>query len=488
MKQLLLLLFFCFSFSLSYSQQLLWERPTSSATKQLYKGEPLPAGGFVALYKDGQTCSVSRLDSLGYEVWSTPFPQTLTLESFGCLLKVVPGGIIAGFRQPASTADTSHLVLFKLNMQGGIVWSKQVPTGRNHNNGVELFIHAPNEYIVLVVTSNVNMTAAQGGGPKFVTVGIDSMGNHRWHKQYLDPLPTIEEPKNIFPYKRNGYILAGRNSQNGGSFTRLMKTDELGNVLQSELFSTPFVTDQYNVRWGNFFLSSDGNIVFTGVYWGNNVQPEDNFILVTKVDTAFNHLWTVSHSEPGGMFASSKILEMADSTLLLVTQQHNNNKVILVKISQQGVPLDTSYITVSQTYSLGLMNSFLLPDSSLIYASFPFIAKIGNVGLPMPPREFTPVIVGQPEQFSKANIALGKAYPNPAGSSVTVPYSLPKGTSKAMLQIAEVATGRLVNQVNLNLNAEQQEVSIAGLKPGLYTYTLMLADSPAGTKKLVVLK
>ncbi|RYE21585.1 MAG: right-handed parallel beta-helix repeat-containing protein [Sphingobacteriales bacterium] len=110
-------------------------------------------------------------------------------------------------------------------------------------------------------------------------------------------------------------------------------------------------------------------------------------------------------------------------------------------------------------------------------------------------RNFHPSIVcnngynyRQQQQAAKAAIALGNAYPNPAESAVTIPYTLPKGTSKAMLQIAEVATGRLVNQVNLNLESEQLEVSIANLKPGSYTYTLMLDGTPAGTKKLVVIK
>ena len=108
------------------------------------------------------------------------------------------------------------------------------------------------------------------------------------------------------------------------------------------------------------------------------------------------------------------------------------------------------------------------------------MAKIGDVGLPT-------TFTSSPEQIELLTL-LGLAFPNPAENAVTIPYTIPAGTNSAILRIAEVATGRLVREVQLNLKAEQVQVDLTHISSGLYTYTLLLDGVPNATKKLVVIK
>src|SRR5690606_11136513 len=144
---------------------------------------------------------------------------------------------------------------------------------------------------------------------------------------------------------------------------------------QDKLIENSFNITRYGTKFGNHILTAAGNIVMTGVHESINLNDRD--LLVTKVDTSLNLIWDLLYEDVSEPLASSNVLELADSSLLLVTQRHNSNLIILVKISQQGQITDTTYVTVgSTTYSTSLKSSFLLPDSSLIYAGVNFIAKI----------------------------------------------------------------------------------------------------------------
>ena len=83
---------------------------------------------------------------------------------------------------------------------------------------------------------------------------------------------------------------------------------------------------------------------------------------------------------------------------------------------------------------------------------------------------------------------LGQAYPNPAENTATISYTIPSGINLATLRIGEVATGRVIREVLLNLKAEQVQVDLSNISSGLYTYTLLLNGVPNATKKLVVIK
>jgi hypothetical protein len=76
--------------------------------------------------------------------------------------------------------------------------------------------------------------------------------------------------------------------------------------------------------------------------------------------------------------------------------------------------------------------------------------------------------------------------PNPANSNVTVEYNLSSNVSSATINIYGSA-GNLVQQTALNINNNQQTISVSGLQIGTYSVVLVTDNVPSDTKTLVKL-
>ncbi len=76
------------------------------------------------------------------------------------------------------------------------------------------------------------------------------------------------------------------------------------------------------------------------------------------------------------------------------------------------------------------------------------------------------------------------AFPNPASTEVTIPYSLPSGTNTARLTLTN-ASGQVVKETLLNANERQCKLDIQGIPAGMYLYTIDAGEN-SRTGKIVV--
>ena len=76
------------------------------------------------------------------------------------------------------------------------------------------------------------------------------------------------------------------------------------------------------------------------------------------------------------------------------------------------------------------------------------------------------------------------AFPNPATTQVTIPYSLPSGANPARLTLTNAA-GQVIKEVRLNANERQCKLDIQGIPAGIYLYTIA-AGEHSRTGKIVV--
>lgn len=82
-------------------------------------------------------------------------------------------------------------------------------------------------------------------------------------------------------------------------------------------------------------------------------------------------------------------------------------------------------------------------------------------------------------------IIIGDAYPNPASNEVTIDYALGKDVKEAKITIFNVL-GAALQEVDLSRKELKAEISVAGLNPGLYFYTLSIDGVNELTKRLVI--
>lgn len=84
---------------------------------------------------------------------------------------------------------------------------------------------------------------------------------------------------------------------------------------------------------------------------------------------------------------------------------------------------------------------------------------------------------------------LGQSIPNPAGlGKVEIPYSISESIQQAEIQVFELATGRLIYNIDVKDNHGNASIETLELKSGMYGYRLLVDGKPVDNKKMVVLK
>ena len=76
------------------------------------------------------------------------------------------------------------------------------------------------------------------------------------------------------------------------------------------------------------------------------------------------------------------------------------------------------------------------------------------------------------------------AFPNPASTEVTIPYSLPSGANPARLILTNAA-GQMIREVRINANEQQYILDIQGIPAGVYFYTIDAGENSIAGKIVV---
>jgi hypothetical protein len=100
------------------------------------------------------------------------------------------------------------------------------------------------------------------------------------------------------------------------------------------------------------------------------------------------------------------------------------------------------------------------------------------------------VVSGLPENIVAGKIVfLSDPIPNPAKNETRIQINLPVRLEKPILQLMELGTGRVLQNVLLK-ELGQQEVllNLYSVPSGVYSYRLLLDGVPVGTKKLVIFR
>lgn len=82
-------------------------------------------------------------------------------------------------------------------------------------------------------------------------------------------------------------------------------------------------------------------------------------------------------------------------------------------------------------------------------------------------------------------MAIGRTFPNPASSIVTVEYKLRPGTASSELVLRNI-TGQTLSRAQLDRNAGEAKLDISWLANGVYTLSLIDDNKVVSNKKLVV--
>lgn len=83
-----------------------------------------------------------------------------------------------------------------------------------------------------------------------------------------------------------------------------------------------------------------------------------------------------------------------------------------------------------------------------------------------------------------ASGTVSNAYPNPANTMVTMDYNLVQGVEGSI--VIRNILGSTVKEMRLDRTEGKATINVSNLDEGVYFYTLLVNNTPAATKKLVV--
>ncbi len=103
------------------------------------------------------------------------------------------------------------------------------------------------------------------------------------------------------------------------------------------------------------------------------------------------------------------------------------------------------------------------------------------------PRPVAPVdSASVPPPITTTIAALGVLSPNPATADVTLAVQLPDAPTRAELLVRDMLTGRTVLRLPISANAKHITFSVAALRNGVYTCSVVTDNAVLGTRRLLV--
>ncbi len=84
-----------------------------------------------------------------------------------------------------------------------------------------------------------------------------------------------------------------------------------------------------------------------------------------------------------------------------------------------------------------------------------------------------------------ANVRTGQAYPNPAQSTVTIPYNIPEGPNSGEIILSD-GNGRIIRTFVIGSTFSNLQISTAGWPRGVYYYKIIAGGKVSVASKIVI--
>jgi hypothetical protein len=352
-------------------------------------------------------------------------------------------------------------------------------------------------------------TISGGAAPIPITslLKVDSLGRVKWQRTYASnrggngaatgrafgffrPVYTV----------RGNLLLAGTwtvDSVGVNSYGLMLETNQKGDSLTSRKFPTRklarvgvLVTGVRVLRNGGFLITTridTPTTTTTRIYCG-----------FTRLDANLQEQWTYIYRPTNSFRFSppelSQGLELADGSLLgaVYINKFNAYSVRLLHLSATGQLLQ-EYTVPSTTLTFGALSlAPLEADSSFVLGGADAatgLASVLQVRIPGLRRVLAepPIPAAQDvlATHAKAVSLPLTAYPNPAGTTLHVPYTIPPGAGAGQL-LAYDALGRVVQRQALPARQGEAEVNVQSWPAGLYQLTLVLDGQVQRQQRIVV--
>jgi hypothetical protein len=294
-------------------------------------------GGNMLVSPNGYDIFVAKFDADGNHLWSKRFgDNAIYQEGFDVAVDAGGNVFVTGYFDGTinfgggglTTGGLTDIFIAKLDPAGNHLWSKSFPaTGPQY--GASLAVDPMGN--VALLASGYNTVDFGGGGLTsagdydiFLAKFSGANGNHLWSKRYGSPSDdrgvavTSDASGNFIWSGRSDGTLdfgAGAVPSNGALDALLVKVDTNGALVWAKRLG-----DAANQFGGDVVTDAQSNIIVTGGYvgtinfgGGNLSSVGDIDVLVAKLNSAGNHVWSKGYGAAGANLSMAGLAVLPSS-------------------------------------------------------------------------------------------------------------------------------------------------------------------------------
>ena len=270
----------------------------------------LSDGGFICIGDSGGSVNriarINRVDSVGNLQWVSEYP----LSDWGTwgtsIVKDLDGGYFIGLVNDGDGPENTYYI-FKTDSTGQAYDTSIVQYPESS------FLQNPGS-MQLTVDSGV---IAAPSTPIFGSIRIVKLSaqlDSQWTKQYF-PAGNLELTGNyIIQTSDSGYLVLGYQDSLSGTFIScgyLLKVNQNGDSIWTNTYSIP----NTSIRYVSALEDSNGDIYISGLYQINSNNT--NAIIILKVNSIGNTIWSRLFFGSGSAYASSMMLDQFQNPMVL---------------------------------------------------------------------------------------------------------------------------------------------------------------------------
>jgi hypothetical protein len=367
------------------------------------------------------------------------------------------------------TAGIVEHFLEKFSPAGSLLWRKKYLLAQNAGMGA--FVQLPDSGFFLLGFDNAFQQ-------QFFLFRTDKLGNQAGINTHNVPLSATADPRNLWQTKEKNIIVTGTSYQTGWIY----KLNSNGDSLKYTEVNISNRNDAIGSNGGIIATADSGIVVVvTSIPVISTSNPDSiSYQNIVKLDKNLNIKWRYKQPvTPGYYQVYSGITELADGSVVLLSSGVGVNTTAnyqLVRISKTGQLLQTFPFTSTLCNRVSLSEGVYMGDSTVYVVGYCYPTSANSIVDAYVARlTIGQTVTGVKEAPVREQV---KVYPNPATSTVT--FALPESSREAKLELFN-NNGQKVKQQQLQ---SQQEVSLAGLSPGLYFYRVQ-AGRNVYTGKLI---
>jgi hypothetical protein len=424
-----------------------------------------------------------KTTSTGNVIWKKQYDFSIGgFDSFTDLVQLPDSNYLLTGTTTNTVTNDYDVFLTKLDTAGNIIWFKQY-AHVDYDQSTELKLTPDGKVII------VGKTASSGTYNDVLLIKTDLNGNLIWRKRFGN---TYDEIYNSIEVVKNNteYLLGGRYgySSSGTDYydMSIMRTDTAGNIIWQQQYGTV----SGNEYGGIAINTLDSGVAICGIY--------NDSAAILKVNKTGVVQWIKNYGISTNSFVR-QVNQLKDSCYAMIVSDYyatnssltgylikadKNGNILWKRVYPAAPNLGNFFFGFNTTADKGFIMTGQYNHIGQPYQNT-WLVKTDSLGCDSVTCSYLPTALND---LKKSNTGNFTVYPNPFKDELNINYSILNFEGTAQLQLIELATGSLIDNIELTQAFGLKQFNTENMANGLYVLSLKQNNQPSVNFKVVNIK